>query len=212
VIVSTSGGTSTPSAANQFTYVPVGPAPTVTKLSAKTGPAAGGTSVTISGSAFTPGSEVRFGSATASTVTVVSSKSITTVSPPGTTGAVNVSVVTPNGASAAGSKSRFRYGSPTVAQVSPDKGPQAGGTDVTLTGSGFAPGKLTTIVKFGIRHAASVECSSSTTCVVVAPAQAKGGAVDVRATVDGKTSHKNRPGDEFTYGTDAHRHSRAHRR
>jgi IPT/TIG domain len=198
--VSTVGATSAPSSANLFTYVPVGPAPTVKRLSAKLGPAVGGTPVTITGSAFTGVTEVRFGPASASDVTVVSSTSITVVSPAGTTGTADVTVITPNGTSALGSKDQFKYEAPVITAVAPNTGSKVGGTRVTVTGGGFAVGTTGTTFDFGGTPAGSVACASSTSCTMVAPAVKKAGAVDVKATVEGKASKKNAPADQFTYG------------
>ena len=58
VTVSTPGGTSATSAADEYTYIP---APTVTKVSPTSGPAAGATTVTITGTNLTGASEVKFG-------------------------------------------------------------------------------------------------------------------------------------------------------
>jgi hypothetical protein len=122
------------------------PAPTVKRLSAKTGPAAGGTTVKITGTGFTGASAVRFGSTDATSFTVNSATSITAVSPAGTAGIVDVSVITPNGASGSFINDRFNYGIPTITGVSPNAGAKAGGTSVTVSGSGFAPGVGGTIV------------------------------------------------------------------
>ncbi len=84
------------------------PAPTVTKISPKTGPEAGGTKVKVTGSEFTSASEVKFGAAPATSITVVSSKSITAQSPAGA-GAVDVTVTTAGGTSATGATDRFTY-------------------------------------------------------------------------------------------------------
>jgi plastocyanin len=71
------------------------------------------------------------------------------------------------------------------------------GTTVTITGTGFAPGK--TAFKFGGANATGVSCGSSTSCTAVSPKRAKAGKVDVVATVAGKSSPKNPPADQFTY-------------
>jgi hypothetical protein len=85
------------------------PTPTVTKITPKHGPAAGGTLVTIAGTGFTGATEVRFAGNAAPEFTVVSADSITVESPPGTAGTVNVTVTTPGGTSAVTSKDRFKY-------------------------------------------------------------------------------------------------------
>ncbi|HEX4220636.1 MAG TPA: IPT/TIG domain-containing protein, partial [Acidimicrobiales bacterium] len=81
---------------------PISPAPTVTSVSPATGPAAGGTAVTITGTGFTGATAVKFGSNAGTAVTVVSDTEITVTSPAGAVGAVPVTVTTPAGTSAAG--------------------------------------------------------------------------------------------------------------
>jgi hypothetical protein len=172
-------------------------APSVSKLKPKTGPAAGGTSVTITGSGFTGASAVHFGAALAS-FTVNSSSSITALAPPGTTGSADVTVTGPGGTSATGSADVFKYKSPTVTALSPNAGSKAGGTSVTISGSGFALGAGTEF-KFGKVLATGVSCSSSSSCTATAPAAAKAGAVDVIAAVGKAKSKKTPPADRFTY-------------
>lgn len=171
--------------------------PAVTKVSPKTGPAAGGTSVTITGKGFTGTTAVSFGAFSAK-FTVNSATSITAVSPSATSGLVDVTVTTPNGRSPVVAADHFTFAAPTVTALSPTSGPKAGGTTVTITGTGFALGAKTTF-KFGSVLASSVNCSSITSCTAVAPAATKVGKVDVVATVAGKSSKKNPPADQFTY-------------
>jgi hypothetical protein len=174
------------------------PAPIVKKLLPKKGPAAGGISVTITGENLTGATAVTFGATAATSFKVDSATQITAVAPPGVPGTVDVRVTAPSGTSAITSKDHFKYGSPTVEGVSPASGPLAGGTSITITGSGFALGSATAF-KVGKVLATSVNCSSTTSCTALTPAATKAGAVDVRATVAGKTSKKNAPADQFTY-------------
>ncbi|HYM54029.1 MAG TPA: IPT/TIG domain-containing protein [Solirubrobacteraceae bacterium] len=83
--------------------------PTVSKVTPKTGPAAGGTSVTITGTHFTGPATVKFAGLPATEVTVNSPTSITAVSPAGTAGIVDVTVTTPGGTSAINKKDHFKY-------------------------------------------------------------------------------------------------------
>lgn len=83
-------------------------ATTVTGASPGQGPAAGGTSVTITGRNFGPAATVMFGSVRATSVVVTSSTSITAASPPGS-GTVDVTVTTSRGTSAISSADRFTY-------------------------------------------------------------------------------------------------------
>ncbi|MDR3508545.1 MAG: IPT/TIG domain-containing protein, partial [Caulobacteraceae bacterium] len=73
-------------------------APSVSGVSPTSGPAAGGTSVTITGASFTGATAVDFGSTAASSFTVNSSTSITAVAPAGS-GVVDVTVTGPAGVS-----------------------------------------------------------------------------------------------------------------
>jgi len=181
-----------------FTTLPLVAAPTVTALSPKSGSAAGGTVVKVTGTGLTGATAVMFGSAEAHIVAVNSNASITVDAPAGSVGtAVNVTVTTPGGTSAITSKDLFRY-VPTVAGISPASGSTAGGTSVTVTGTGFGPGNTATVFKFGTTKATSVDCTSTTECTVLSPAHAAG-VVDVKATVDKATSSTSRPADEFSY-------------
>ena len=134
VTVTTPNGTSAVNApSDQFTYN--APAlPTVTGVSPTNGPAAGGTSVTVSGTNLTGATAVDFGTANPGTsITADTATSLTVTSPAGT-GTVNVTVTTPNGTSAVNAPSdQYTYNAPalpTVTGVSPTNGPAAGGTSV----------------------------------------------------------------------------------
>lgn len=112
VTVTTAGGTSD---AEQFVYVPAGPAPRVTALSVTSGPTTGGTSVTITGTGFTGVTGVKFGPHEA-IIRSSTGTSITVESPAGIAGKVYVTITTPNGTSAASGKAakhaKFKYKKP----------------------------------------------------------------------------------------------------
>ena len=67
-------------------------APTVSGRQPNSGPAAGGTAVTITGTNFAAGATVTFGGTAATNVTVVNSTTITATTPAGSAGAVTVTV------------------------------------------------------------------------------------------------------------------------
>ena len=116
VTVTTPGGASPTSVSDQFTYVP---SPTITKISAGSGPARGGTKLTITGTNFLGTVSVRFGGKLATGVRVLSSSELTVTAPSGT-GTLYVTVSALGGASKTTANSRYSYvPPPTITQVSP---------------------------------------------------------------------------------------------
>ncbi len=192
VRVSTTGGTSPTSGADRFTYQAPPAQPVVSGVSPNTGPAAGGTQVTVSGSNLSSGS-VAFG-ATAATGVACSASSCTATAPAGS-GTVDVRVSTTGGTSPTSGADRFTYqappAQPVVSGVSPNTGPAAGGTQVTVSGSNLSSGS----VAFGATAATGVACSASS-CTATAPAGS--GTVDVRVSTTGGTSPTS-GADRFTY-------------
>jgi hypothetical protein len=83
---------------------------------------------------------------------------------------------------------------PTVSNVTPNNGSTAGGTTVTITGSGFC---TATAVNFGSTAAASFQIVSDTEIKAVTPAEAAG-TVDVTVTNPNGTSATS-PADQFTF-------------
>ncbi len=195
VTVATPAGRSPAGTADRYTYQTL---PTVKKLSTKTGPAGGGTVVTVTGTEFTAANQVTFGSVAATSYTVDSPTSITAVAPAAGAGVADVHVTNTDGTSPASLADRFKY-VPVVQALAPSSGSTLGGTSVTVSGDGFALGSTATTFKFGATKAKSVDCSSSTTCTVVAPAH-EAATVDVRATVNKEISAPAAPGDQFSYG------------
>jgi len=175
--------TDTPGATltTNYTLTVVQPVPTVTAVSPNAGPIAGGTSVTITGTDFNNVSAVKFGANNATTFSFVNATTVTATSPAGSAGAVDVTVTTPGGTSATGAADQFTYSAvPTVASVSPNAGPIAGGTSVTITGTNFTGA---TAVTFG-GAAATIGTVTATTIAATTPAHAVGG-VNVVVTTPG---------------------------
>ncbi|MEU1618394.1 IPT/TIG domain-containing protein [Streptomyces sp. NPDC005722] len=159
----------------------VAAAPVLNSAVPNSGPAAGNNNVVLGGSGFTGVTAVRFGSTAAVGYTVNSATQITAVAPAGT-GAVAVTVSTPGGTS---NPVTYTYtAQPVLVSVSPSQGPTAGGTTVTLTGSGFSGASA---VRFGSTAATSYTVNSATQITAVAPAGT--GAVPVTVTTAGGTSN-----------------------
>jgi hypothetical protein len=198
VTVVTPNGTTPISQADQFTYIAVtASAPSVSGVSPNSGPASGGTSVTITGSGFTGETGVEFGTTAATDVVFVSDTEITADSPAGS-GVQDVTVITPAGTSATSSADRFTYtaavaAAPSVTGVSPNSGPASGGTVVTITGTGFTGA---TAVDFGTTLATGVTVVNATTITALSPAGT--GVANVTVTTPGGTSATS-AADQFTY-------------
>jgi len=159
------------------------PAPfTVSSVTPTSGSIAGGTVVTVTGSGFTSGSTVRFGSAQASGVQFVSGTQINATTPPGTAGVVSVTVTSALSESASVAAA-FTYtnettiptpttptqptGALTVSGVTPNVGTSAGGTTVTVTGTGFQVGAA---VLFGLLPATNVTVVGPSQITATTPA------------------------------------------
>ena len=162
VTVTTAGGTSATSSADQFTYTAV---PTVTAVSPSAGPLGGTTGVIVTGTNLTGQTAVDFGT-TAGTVTADTGTSITVNAPAESAGTVDVTVTTPVGTSPTSSADHFTYtAAPTVTAVSPTSGPGGGGTSVTVTGTDLANA---TAVEFGTT-AGTVTADTATSITVTSP-------------------------------------------
>jgi uncharacterized protein YhjY with autotransporter beta-barrel domain len=171
------------------------PPPTITGVSPASGPTAGGTSVTITGTGFTGVTALKFGANNGVGVTVVNSTTMTATSPAGSAGTVNVTVTATGGTSATGAANQFTYiPAPTVTSISPTAGPSAGGTSVTITGTGFTGA---TAVTFGATAATGFTVNSATQITATAPSGVAG-TVDVSVTTAGGTSTIS-AADQFTY-------------
>jgi uncharacterized repeat protein (TIGR02543 family) len=146
------------------------PAPTVTGISPTSGPVAGGTSITISGTGFSTtagGSRIEFGTTSASAVICASTMRCTTTLPGEAAGTVEVVVTTPHGTSTASPADHFTYvPAPTITRLTPEYGPTKGGTKVTIRGDYF-DGAIS--VFFGGRPATNTHVFSPSEITAVAP-------------------------------------------
>jgi len=193
VTVQTDGGVSN---ALPYTYRA---GPSVSAISPMVGPTAGGTVVVISGTGFAPGETgVFFGGQAASVSAVNDAGTVVTATSPMTNAssytAVDVTVRTPGGVSAASSNDQFVYAPPpTVSGVNPSRGPLSGGITVTVQGSNLA-GLITPTVTFGGQPATVIDYDPQGGSVrVTSPATNTAATntaatTDVRVTTEGGTS------------------------
>jgi hypothetical protein len=172
------------------------PTPTVTGLGVTSGPPAGGTSVQVSGTGFTPTSTASFGGTAATSTQYLSPTALLAVSPAGS-GSADVVVQGPGGSSATSAADEFFYGNaPQVTGLSVTQGSTAGGTSVTISGSGFTGA---TGVGFGSQPASAFTVTSDGAIQATAPAGMAGTVdVTVETPAGGSTPVS---ADQFTYVT-----------
>jgi uncharacterized protein YhjY with autotransporter beta-barrel domain len=173
IVVTTPSGAAT--LPGGYTYLS---APTLTAVSPASGPTAGGTSVTLTGTSLSGASSVTFGG-TPATITSNTATSITVTVPAHAAGAADVVATTASG-SVTLSGGYTYLATPTLTTASPANGPAGGGTSVTLTGTGLSGA---TSVTFGGTEA-TVDGSTSTSITVTTPAHAPG-IVSIAVTTTG---------------------------
>ena len=147
--------------------------------------------MTVTGTGFLAGATLSVGGTAATGVTLVSSTSITAVTPAHAAGAVNV-MVTNADAQSGTLNSGYTYSTansaPTVTSISPNSGTINGGTAVTIRGTGFLAGAT---VKLGGTSATGVSVVNSTTIAATTPAHAAGATSVVVTNTDAKTGTLN---------------------
>jgi alpha-tubulin suppressor-like RCC1 family protein len=180
------------------------PPPSIEKVTPRSGPAGGGTKVTIYATNFNNENikleAVKFGAVDATSfelVTVKNRRVISAIAPASAAGTVDITLSTQWGTSTPVAADHFKF-VPTVTGVTPSSGSKAGGQTVTITGSGFAVGVNTTLAKFGTTKSKSVNCASASECTALVPAHAAG-TVDVKVTANKIPSKANPPADRYTY-------------
>ncbi|MBT2764786.1 IPT/TIG domain-containing protein [Paenibacillus sp. ISL-20] len=123
-------------------YTYIWPAPQITSLNPDNGLVTGGNIVKINGANFLQGAKVYFDSKLVSS-TVYSGEEIRVQAPSwANSDTIDVRIVNPDNQEAT-LKDGYNYVLPSEAQISsltPNSGPQAGGTVVTIKGTGFLPG------------------------------------------------------------------------
>lgn len=154
----------------RYTLRVTGATPTLTAVSPGSGPAIGGTPVTLTGTNFVGVTSVKFDGLPATAITVVSPTSITATVPAHTAGPVNVTVTTASGTGTL--TNGFTYVMPpTLTFATPNSGPTNGGNSVTFSGTGLTG---TTSLTFGGTPVGSFTVNSSTSITATAPAHAAG--------------------------------------
>ena len=153
----------------------------ITTVSPGSGPVAGGTRLTVRGAGFDADTNMQIGVSQAIRVQVLDPTTLIATAPPGSAGPADIRVERPDGAEAI-SEDAFQYtDSLRLLAVTPDEGAMAGGTIVTLLGTGFVPGSRLT---FGGAPAEDVEVPNGASLTAVVP-PGEAGDVDVVLTTPG---------------------------
>ena len=164
VTVKAASGLSAETPADLYTYDPV---PTVTALSTKTGPTAGGTATTITGTGFTKTSKVRFGPNAANVVSYVSTTGLDVESPAGV-GAVAVTVETAGGKSNEASPDLFTYEAAPNTKLGPGGGHQEEGMGQQNSQGAVARSSVRTVAAklsmSGGNAVVMLRCTGTATC------------------------------------------------
>ena len=171
--------------------------PTIAGISTTTGPAEGGTPVTITGTNFYGAYEVLFGEQPERTsLDVISETRISVVSPENYPGTYPVTVVRNDGVS---NSVNFTYtASAYITSVSPSSGLVTPGTLVTITGVNILP--FEDVIDFGSIALTPLTVSETTITAIspVLPASYQGTTVDIKIFTNyGWTPVS--PADEFSY-------------
>jgi len=121
------------------------PPPEIKALQPDHGPYQGGTVLAVYGEGFLQGAQILFGGKPAK-VHLVDEDLATVTTPPGFVGTVDVTILNPDGQSAS-LPNAYKYivaddPAPTLIGVTPDSGPEAGGTAVILTGNHLTGGGI----------------------------------------------------------------------
>jgi hypothetical protein len=193
IIVSTPGAGVNPATPADI-FTDVAPPAAISGLSQGSGPAIGGTPVTISGTGFTAATQVKFGAVPASSFTVVSDSQIDAVSPAQAANVRHVQVVSPGGNSPFVNVDLYTYTS-SIDAISPSGGPTTGGTVVVISGSGFTNA---TRVRFGSLPATSFNIVSDNEIDALAPPRAAG-VYDIVVNTSGGGTSPLGGADQFLY-------------
>jgi hypothetical protein len=180
--------------------------PAFTNIAPTSGPATGGTAVTLSGGGFTGTTSVTFGNTDtfpptpAERFTVNSDSTIIAYDPPcsslgcgqGVTGDI-ITVTNNYGSVGSPQNLNFQHYT-TITGVNPPGGPASGGTTITVTGNGFDNGGPYPAFAIGGITALDVHCESNIQCTMITPASPPG----IYDVTSGGTAPN--PHDKFTYG------------
>ena len=152
--------------------------PGITSISVGYGPATGGTSVQLTIQGFSSTPTVKVGGILATNVVFTAPSTLTFDTP--TQGGTGIVIESGSLAASAG----FVYTAPTISNISPDNGDEAGGFSVTLTGANFSGATALSIAG----SSSTFTVVSDTSITFVAPAKMPGSKTVQVSTPSGSTT------------------------
>jgi len=165
------GSSTEPSTRYQYEGVSL---PRISGVSPSSGPMDGGTVVTITGSGFNGTENVRFGSIYAWDLKVIDDSHLRVTTPASSPGSARISVKNSAGdGNPADPPVMFLYDFPLpeLTNISPSSGSTAGGTVVTVTGSGFSGA---TDVRFGGKSGTGLTVIDNRQLTIISPPNSAG--------------------------------------
>lgn len=138
----------------------------------------GGGYIYIYGSNFKPGCVVEIDSTVNVPAEFISSVELRIVAPNYTVGVRTLVVANPDGQEDVTNLTYEAVPNPTITSIVPDNGPQAGGTQIAVNGTGFVAGSRVNIG--GVTALSRLQSATQITCIT--PPSGGPGAVDVRVT------------------------------
>jgi hypothetical protein len=157
----------------------------ITAVRPARGPSTGGTTVELLGGGFLPETQVFFGPVRAQRVTFLTAERMQVTAPEGVAGTVDVVVRNPEGSATSAGAFVYEAGALTLSGLSPLAGAVAGGTEVTLSGTGFGADLSVTI---GGRTATVTRVLGQSKAQIITPSGSAGPAAVV-AQSQGQTAH-----------------------
>ncbi len=171
-------------------------APTVTSVSPNAGALAGGNTITLTGTGFVSGATVTVGGTACTSPSVGSSTSMTCTLAAKSAGAYTITVTNSDNQSGSLASAYTYQPAPTVSAISTSTGTTAGGTYVTITGTGFLSGISAALSGSSCNFVTRVS-STSITCFAGAHAA---GLTDL--TVTNSDNQSATLSNAFTYSVD----------
>lgn len=191
-----------------YTYV-ASAGPTITSVAPNSGPAAGGTRVTVVGAHFlnNPSLQISFDNSLATSPTVLSDTQISVMTPAHAAGPVTVKVTDKISSSSLNNGFTYVSPAPTISSLTPAIGLMTGGTSVIISGTSL--GSVTAVSFDGApARSFSVPVGSTTSVVVITPARNLAGPVSITITTASGTATKASAFNYYNASADANHDGR----